>query len=64
MLRDKPALYFPVKVAHPPVREYMDQEKWKEADAQVPVVGQVLENVAVAIGNAADHLEKAMEQGQ
>jgi ABC-type iron transport system FetAB permease component len=42
----------------------MDQEKWKEADAQVPVVGQVLENVAVAIGNAADHLEKAMEQGQ
>jgi N-acetylated-alpha-linked acidic dipeptidase len=28
------------------VREYMDQEKWKEADAQVPLVGQVLENVA------------------
>jgi len=41
------------------VREYMDQEKWKEADAQVPVVGQVLENVATAIGKAADDLEKA-----
>jgi len=41
------------------VREYMDQEKWKEADAQVPVVGEVLENVAVAIGKAADDLEKA-----
>jgi len=45
------------------VREYMDQEKWKEADAQVPVVGQVLENVAAAIGKAADDLEKA-EHGQ
>jgi N-acetylated-alpha-linked acidic dipeptidase len=41
------------------VREYMDQEKWKEADAQVPMVGQVLENVAAAIGKAADDLEKA-----
>jgi N-acetylated-alpha-linked acidic dipeptidase len=41
------------------VREYMDQEKWKEADAQVPMVGQVLENVAAAIDKAADDLEKA-----
>jgi N-acetylated-alpha-linked acidic dipeptidase len=41
------------------VREYMDQEKWKEAEAQVPMVGQVLENVAAtAIGKAADDLEK------
>jgi len=31
------------------VREYMDQEKWKEADAQVPMVGQVMENAAAAI---------------
>jgi N-acetylated-alpha-linked acidic dipeptidase len=46
------------------VREYMDQEKWKEADAQVPVVGQVLENVAAAIGKAADDLEKALGQRQ
>ncbi|HYA25465.1 MAG TPA: transferrin receptor-like dimerization domain-containing protein, partial [Terriglobales bacterium] len=41
------------------VREYMDQEKWNEADTQVPMVGQVLENVAIAIGKAADDLEKA-----
>jgi N-acetylated-alpha-linked acidic dipeptidase len=46
------------------VREYMDQEKWKEADAQIPMVGQVLENVAVAIGKAADDLEKAIAQGR
>jgi N-acetylated-alpha-linked acidic dipeptidase len=46
------------------VREYMDQEKWKEADAQVPMVGDVLESVAGAIGKAADDLEKALGQGQ
>ena len=46
------------------VREYMDQEKWKEADAQVPMVGQVMENVAAAIGKAADDLEKAVGQGR
>jgi N-acetylated-alpha-linked acidic dipeptidase len=44
------------------VREYMDQEKWKEAEAQVPIVGQVLGNVAAAIGKAADDLEKAVGQ--
>jgi N-acetylated-alpha-linked acidic dipeptidase len=41
------------------VREYMDQEKWKEADAQVPMVGEVLQNVAAAISKVADELEKA-----
>ncbi len=46
------------------VREYMDQEKWKEAEAQVPIVGDVLENVATAIGKAADDLEKATGQGR
>ncbi|MGA8153488.1 MAG: M28 family metallopeptidase [Terriglobales bacterium] len=46
------------------VREYMDQEKWKEAEAQVPAVGDVLENVATAIGKAADDLEKATGQGR
>jgi N-acetylated-alpha-linked acidic dipeptidase len=46
------------------VREYMDQEKWKEAEAQIPMVGQVLERVAVAIGKAADDLQKAVEQGR
>ena len=46
------------------VREYMDQEKWKEADAQIPMVGQVLENVAAAIDKAADDLEKATTHAQ
>jgi N-acetylated-alpha-linked acidic dipeptidase len=46
------------------VREYMDQDKWKEADTQVPMVGQVLENVAAAIGKAADDLEKAAGAAQ
>ena len=41
------------------VREYMDQEKWKEAEGQVPIVGQVLENVAAAINHAAERLEAA-----
>jgi N-acetylated-alpha-linked acidic dipeptidase len=45
------------------VREYMDQGKWRGAAAQIPIVGQVLENVAIAIGKAADDLEKAVEQG-
>ena len=39
------------------VREYMDQEEWKKAEAQVPMVGQVLENVAAAIDKAAADLE-------
>jgi N-acetylated-alpha-linked acidic dipeptidase len=41
------------------VREYMDEEKWKEAEGQVPMIGQVLENVSAAIDKAADDLEKA-----
>jgi len=43
------------------VREYMDQEKWQEADAQAPMAGQVPQNVAATIGKAADDLEKAVE---
>jgi N-acetylated-alpha-linked acidic dipeptidase len=46
------------------VREYMDQEKWKEADAQIPTVGDVLENVAAALGKAADDMEKAAGKEQ
>ncbi len=42
------------------VREFMDQGKWEEAGAQVPTVGEVLENVATAIARAADDLEKAI----
>jgi len=45
------------------VREYMDQEKWNEAGDQVPMVGQVLENVARAIAKAADDLEKGVTEG-
>jgi len=41
------------------VREYMDAKKWAEADAQVPGVAKVLEDVAAAIGRAADNLEAA-----
>jgi DNA-binding ferritin-like protein len=44
------------------VREYMDAKKWKEAEAQVPGVAQVLENVAAGIDKAADDLAKAVGQ--
>ena len=37
----------------------MDAKKWVEADAQVPGVAKVLEDVAAAIGRAADNLEAA-----
>ena len=40
------------------VREYMDEKKWAEADAQVPSVAKVLEDAAAAIGKAADQLER------
>ena len=41
------------------VREYMDQKKWREADAEVPGVGKVLETVSTSIDRAADDLDKA-----
>ena len=44
------------------VREYMDEKKWKEAEAQVPQVSQVIENVAAGINKAADDLENAVAQ--
>ena len=46
------------------VREYMDEKKWAEADAQVPAVGKVLEDAAAAIGKAADELEAATASGK
>jgi N-acetylated-alpha-linked acidic dipeptidase len=46
------------------VREYMDAKKWTEADAQVPMVAKVLEDVAGAIGKAADELEAATASGK
>ena len=44
------------------VREYMDEKKWKQAEAQVPQVSQVIENVAAGINKAADDLEAARIQ--
>ena len=45
------------------VREYMEDGKWSEAGDQVPMVGQVLENVARAIAKSADDLEKGTSEG-
>lgn len=47
-----------------PVREYMDQEKWAEADAQVPNVAKALADAAAAIGKATDDLEAATAAGR
>jgi N-acetylated-alpha-linked acidic dipeptidase len=44
------------------VREYMDEKKWKEADAQIPGVAQVIENVAAGISKAADDLDSAVSR--
>jgi N-acetylated-alpha-linked acidic dipeptidase len=44
------------------VREYMDEKKWKEADAQIPGVAHVIENVAAGINKAADDLESAVSR--
>ncbi len=41
------------------VREYMDQKKWMEADAQIPMVAQVIENISAGINKAADDLGAA-----
>jgi hypothetical protein len=37
----------------------MDEKKWKEAEAQIPQVAQVIENVAAGINKAADDLQSA-----
>ena len=39
------------------VREYMDEKKWAEAEAQVPAVAKVFNDVAAAISKAADDLQ-------
>jgi N-acetylated-alpha-linked acidic dipeptidase len=46
------------------VREYMDQKKWKEAEAQVPTVAKVLDDVAAAVGSLADELEASIPHQQ
>jgi N-acetylated-alpha-linked acidic dipeptidase len=43
------------------VREYMDEKKWEEADAQIPGVAKVIENVAGGINKAAEDLESALK---
>jgi N-acetylated-alpha-linked acidic dipeptidase len=45
------------------VREYMDEKKWAEAEAQVPAVARVLEDVAAAIDKASGDLEGANASG-
>jgi N-acetylated-alpha-linked acidic dipeptidase len=44
------------------VREYMDEKKWQEAEAQVPQVAKVIENAAAGINKAAEDFEAAMSQ--
>jgi N-acetylated-alpha-linked acidic dipeptidase len=42
------------------VHEYMDEKKWKEAEAQIPQVAQVIEHVAAGIDKAAADFEAAL----
>ena len=42
------------------VREYMDEKKWTEAEAQVPQVSRVIENIAAGIDKAAEDFEHEM----
>jgi len=42
------------------VREYMDQKKWKEADAQIPMVAEVIDRIAAGIAKAAADLDAAV----
>jgi N-acetylated-alpha-linked acidic dipeptidase len=44
------------------VREYMDEKKWSEADAQIPMVAHVIENIAAGITKAADDLDAAVQR--
>jgi N-acetylated-alpha-linked acidic dipeptidase len=43
------------------VREYMDEKKWQEADAQIPMVAQVIEKIAGGISKAAEDLQGALQ---
>jgi N-acetylated-alpha-linked acidic dipeptidase len=44
------------------VREYMDEKKWSEAEAQVPQVAQAIENAAAGINKAAEDFERGLAQ--
>ena len=43
------------------VREYMDEKKWQQADAQIPMVAQAIANIAGGIDKAAGDLESAVQ---
>ena len=43
-----------------PVREFMDEKKWKEADEQIPTVAEVIDHVSAGIDKAAEDLETAV----
>ena len=43
------------------VREFMDEKRWTEAEAQVPQVSQVIESAAAGIDKAAGDLERAID---
>jgi N-acetylated-alpha-linked acidic dipeptidase len=44
------------------VREYMDQDKWTEADAQIPMVAGVMQRIAEAIQKCAADVEAMVQQ--
>jgi len=46
-----------------PVREYMDEKKWREAEQQVPRVAEAVQRAAAGIDKAASDLESA-EKGR
>ncbi len=46
------------------VREYMDEQKWREAEAQVPQVAEVIERAAAGIQKAAEDFENQMVHGR
>ncbi len=43
------------------VREYLDENRWQEADAQVPEVAQVVLNAAAGIDQAARDFDAAQD---
>jgi N-acetylated-alpha-linked acidic dipeptidase len=43
------------------VREYMDEKKWTEAEAQIPVLGEVMKRIAESIQKAANDLDASVQ---
>jgi len=42
----------------------MDEQKWREAEAQVPQVAEVIGKVATGINKAAEDFENEMAHGR